>query len=128
MVLATASLASAGPARFDQMITSAPPARGAFPLVSQERLTPLWYDAREFPGVTRAIGDLQADIERVTGRRPVSGVERPPQKEVVVIGTLGRSAALDDLIDAGKLDAGALAGKWESFVITHRHQAVRGRR
>jgi hypothetical protein len=83
-----------------------------------ERLAPLWYDAHEFPGVTRAIGDLQADIERVTGHKPVKSVDRPLQKECVIIGTVGRSAALEVLINAGKLDAGALKGKWESFVIT----------
>jgi hypothetical protein len=90
MVLAATSLASASPARFEHMITSSPPAKGAFPLVIKQRLAPLWYDAHEFPGVARAIGDLQADIERVTGRKPHASVDRPLQKEWVIIGTLGR--------------------------------------
>ncbi|KAI0198547.1 hypothetical protein F4808DRAFT_256222 [Astrocystis sublimbata] len=35
---------------------------------------------------------------------------------VIIAGTLGRSALIDDLVKAGKLDASQIDGKWESFV------------
>jgi Glycosyl hydrolase family 115/Gylcosyl hydrolase family 115 C-terminal domain len=95
----------------------APP--GSFPLVSGAGDAPLWHDPLDHKGVVRAIGDLQADIERVTGRKPelvttrLAATARP-----VIIGTLGKSALIDALVKSGKLDASDLAGKWESFVIT----------
>jgi hypothetical protein len=70
------------------------------------------------PALVRAVGDLQADIERVTSRKPAALYECPSASAVVIVGTLGKSAAIDALVAAGKLDASDLRGKWESFVIT----------
>jgi hypothetical protein len=99
------------------VVNGAPPA-GAFPLVAKKHAAPLWYDAADFPGVVRAVGDLRADIERVTSRKPDAYAERPNAAELVIIGTLGKSAVIDALVASGKLDASDLRGKWESFVIT----------
>ncbi len=90
----------------------------AFPLVTKDALAPIWYDQADWPGVIRAIGDLQADIERVCTRKPEASGIRTAGEKVVIIGTVGRSATIDALIATGKLDAGDLSGKWESFVIT----------
>ncbi|MFT3829876.1 MAG: glycosyl hydrolase 115 family protein [Opitutaceae bacterium] len=100
------------------LVESAPTPTGAFPLVTAERSAPLWFDAGDWPGVIRAVGDLQADIERVTTRKPAASSERPVAPDLVLIGTLGRNAAIDALVASGKLDVRDLAGKWESFVIT----------
>ncbi len=101
----------------DIVVQEAPPA-GAFPLVTEKRVAPLWYDAADWPGVVRAVGDLQTDIERVTTRKPAMSAERPNAPSVVIVGTLGKSAAIDALVASGKFDASDLKGKWESFVIT----------
>jgi hypothetical protein len=101
----------------DIVVETAPPA-GAFPLVTADRTAPLWHDANDYPGVVRALGDLQDDIERVTGRRPAVSTALPSHAQPVIIGTVGKSAAIDSLVAAGKLDASDLQGKWESFVIT----------
>jgi len=90
----------------------------AFPLATPSGLSPIWYDAADWSGVVRAVGDLQADVERVTTRRPVVSTERTGAPAVVIVGTVGRSAAIDALVAAGKLDTSDLRGKWESFVIT----------
>ena len=42
----------------------------SFPLVRASNAAPLFLDSNDYPGVLRAAGDLQADIERVTGVRP----------------------------------------------------------
>ena len=101
-----------------EIVANATPPAGAFPLVTTKRVAPLWYDAADYKGVVRAIGDLQADIERVTSKKPAASATCPKQAELVIIGTLGKSAAIDALVASGKLDAGDLRGKWESFVIT----------
>jgi len=99
-------------------VTDTAPSAAAFPLVTASGVAPLWFDAADWPGVVRAVGDLQADIERVTSRKPAALYECPSASAVVIVGTLGKSAAIDALVAAGKLDASDLRGKWESFVIT----------
>jgi hypothetical protein len=101
-----------------EIVASAPTA-SAFPLVTADQVAPLCYDKGDYPGVLRAIGDLQADIESVTTRRPAaSPVVGPGAADIVIIGTLGRNAAIDALVASGKLDVADLRGKRESFVIT----------
>ena len=101
-----------------QDIISTKPTTGAFALVTQKAATPLWYDEQDYPGVKRALSDLQNDIELVTTRKPLLAGEQPKSKTVVIVGTLGRNSTIDKLVSAGKLSAQDIQGKWESFVIT----------
>ena len=91
---------------------------GAFPVAASGRTASLWYDTNDYKGVIRAVGDLQADIEHVTGKKPLLSTGRPASEYPVIIGTLGKSEMIDSLVASGKLDAADLKGKWESFVIT----------
>ncbi|MBN2708119.1 MAG: glycosyl hydrolase 115 family protein [Calditrichaceae bacterium] len=90
----------------------------AFHLVSENQTAGLWCDSLDYKGVLRAIGDLQIDIERVTGKRPQIFNEDVVDALPVIIGTLGKNAFIDGLAHSGKLDVRDLEGKWESFVIT----------
>jgi hypothetical protein len=88
---------------------------GGFPLVAGGKAAPIVVSASDLPGVVRAVGDLQADIERVTGVKPaVATDEVPALSDVVLVGTIGKSPLVDKLVDAGKLDVSAIAGKWET--------------
>ena len=91
--------------------------RGAFPVVAGGQAAELWHDEGDHKGVIRAIGDLQADVERVTGRKPQVFTKGTLSKMPIIIGTLGKSALIDSLVSSGKLDDSDLKGKWESFVI-----------
>src|SRR5439155_8954291 len=65
---------------------------GSFPFVHGRQAAPLFVDKADYPGVLRAAGDLQADVERVTGVKPDLVTDRAPAgKAVVIAGTLGRS-------------------------------------
>lgn len=87
-------------------------------LLADGRVAPLCVDEGDWPGVKRAAGDLQADLERVGGVRPEVLSVIPGQKPLVVlVGTLGRSALVDGLVRSGKLDASRIAGRWEAFRI-----------
>ena len=66
-------------------------------------------DGHDFPGVLRAAADLKADIAAVTGHAAND------HGDVVIVGTLGRSALIDQLAAAGKLDTHALHGQWEAW-------------
>ncbi|MGY1500330.1 glycosyl hydrolase 115 family protein [Streptomyces sp. QTS52] len=75
---------------------------------------PVVVSAEDHPGVVRVAGDLRDDIERVTGVRPAATVTR----EVILVGTIGRSPLIDGLIRAGKLDVRGIAGRWETSLQT----------
>lgn len=102
----------------EAIVVSEPTPAGGFPLAAPRQLAPLWHDTGEHAGVVRAIGDLALDVERVTGRLPSVVQDAPGEASPVIIGTLGRSATIDALVAAGRLDVADLAGKRESFVIT----------
>jgi hypothetical protein len=85
------------------------PAAGAFAIVH----APVYVDPADWPGVARAAADLRADIERVTGVKPADAFAA----RGILVGTIGRSPAIDRLIAEKKLDVSGVAGKWEAFVI-----------
>ncbi|RXK53533.1 glycosyl hydrolase [Oleiharenicola lentus] len=100
---------------------------GALPLVTGAQPAPLFAADNDWPGVLRAARDLQKDIERVTGRKPEFSTSMTVQAPVaVLIGTIGKSALIDGLVAAGKLDVAAIRGKWEAFVIETVDQPLPG--
>ncbi|MEJ1202554.1 MULTISPECIES: glycosyl hydrolase 115 family protein [unclassified Streptomyces] len=92
------------------------PARDAFPLVAGGRAAPLVVDEGDHPGVVRVVGDLRTDIGRVTGTEPAvaHGLPGAESRDIVLVGTLGRSPLLDGLVETGKLDVSSIGGKWET--------------
>lgn len=103
----------------------APAEPGAFPLVAAGRAAPLAVADNDWPGVRRAAGDLAADIERVAGTKPALG-PAGPGPVAVLIGTVGRSALIDDLVARGKLDVSGIRGRWEAFQIETVDQPLPG--
>ncbi len=91
---------------------------GAVVLAQAGVVAPLIASSDDWPGVRRAAGDLQADLERVTGHKPAF-LATPPSvaSDVILAGTVGHSALIDDLVRRGLLNVDALRGQWEAFVI-----------
>ena len=91
-------------------------AQQAFPLVEGGRATPLLVSGGDHAGVVRAVGDLRADVERVTGLAPsVSDAAGARVPLAVIVGTIGHSALIDSLVAHGRLDVRDVKGKWESY-------------
>jgi hypothetical protein len=91
---------------------------GAFRIVQSKAAVPLFVDADDYPGVVRAVHDLQADIARVTGSTPtITQDEKGLARNAIIAGTIGKSPIVDRLIREGKLDVSQVAGKWEAFVV-----------
>jgi hypothetical protein len=110
-----------GPPRFDPgPYIAAEGGADRFTLASGGQVAPLLVGADDHAGVIRAVNDLQADLGRVTGVAPsVSvGATPPPGGEIVLVGTIGKSALVDGLVQSGKLDVKGIRGRWESFVLT----------
>uniref|UniRef100_UPI0030EF4764 glycosyl hydrolase 115 family protein n=1 Tax=Rhodohalobacter sp. 8-1 TaxID=3131972 RepID=UPI0030EF4764 len=90
-----------------------------FPIVNEDQqAAPLRYDPNDYGGVIRAIGDLQSDIDTVSGVKPEMMTSGPFSDLEIIIGTLGKSELIDKMVSEDKLDDKDLEGKWESFVIT----------
>ncbi|MBO9708561.1 MAG: glycosyl hydrolase 115 family protein [Caulobacter sp.] len=90
---------------------TAPPAAGAFPLIAQGRSARIETDVTDWPGVLRAVNDVRSDLAKLSA-------DAQPAKDapVVIIGTIGKSAAIDALVASGKLDVTGVQGQWEAFV------------
>ena len=92
--------------------------RNSFCVAGPGQISPLYVDPADFPGVARAANDLAQDIGRVSGHAaPVVRAADKLSPLPILIGTLGKSAAIDGLVTSGKLDVSAIRGKWESYVI-----------
>src|SRR5680860_1555551 len=79
---------------------------------------PLVLDANDFPGVIKIAGYLQEDIFKVTQSKPnVIMGEMPQGKDLVIIGTIGKSSLIDTLIKRSKINIDDVAGKWETSLI-----------
>ncbi|HET6708440.1 glycosyl hydrolase 115 family protein [Amycolatopsis sp.] len=88
-----------------------------FPLVAGGVAADVFVDAADDVAVRRVAGDLQADVERVSGVLPIltnrtTGLSRT----AVLIGTIGHSPVIDKLVAAGRLDVAEVAGRWEASV------------
>jgi len=95
--------------------TSAP---SSFRLVDQGVAAKLYVDGGDYPGVVRAAHDLQADIFRVSGCNALLNNDgKSLFGEVVLIGTIGKSRLIDQLVREHKIDVSQIDGKWESTLI-----------
>ena len=65
-------------------------------------------DPNDWKGVQIAVGNLKTDLQKVTGR----------SNYPIVVGTLGKSKAINQLAKKKLIDAKALQGKREKFIIT----------
>lgn len=112
-----ALLAQAGMPLFGQRPTTAS-GNTDFLLCASGKAAPLYAAATDYPGVLRALNDLRDDITRVTDTQPLVVTDKTPSgREIVVVGTVGKSALINQLVANKKLNADDIAGKWETFSI-----------
>ena len=91
---------------------------GSFPIVQGATAAGIYVDPGDWPGVIRAAKDLQADIFRVTGRRAtLSTTLSQMAGKPIIIGTIGKSGFIRDLVESGKIDTRQIEGRWESFFL-----------
>ena len=93
---------------------------GAFPIVDADNTATIYVDSYDWPGVIRAVNDLATDINHVTGKMPPVTAMHEEQtlgKNLIIVGTLEKSALIKQLIKDGKIDPAAIEGKWESFFL-----------
>ncbi|KAF8192809.1 hypothetical protein K438DRAFT_2017963 [Mycena galopus ATCC 62051] len=90
-----------------------------FAVASGGKAAPILLSSDEWPGVQRAAQDFAADIQRVTGIIPtvsnISSSSPPPSSLPIIIGTLGKSSLIDQVVNSTKLDVSSIENQWEAF-------------
>lgn len=94
-----------------------PETKYAFTLASPRQTAAILYDASDAAVVKRAAELFAADVEAVTGRRPQVTSATGETGPAVIVGTVGGSALIRRLSEAGKIDTAPLEGAWERYMI-----------
>ncbi|KAF9262013.1 hypothetical protein L218DRAFT_904506 [Marasmius fiardii PR-910] len=95
----------------------------SFPVVGNGKSAPILLSSDDWPGVHRTASDFAADIQRVTGVKPrlvnITSSDRVNSSpKPIIIGTLGRSSLIEQVVNATKLDVSSIEGLWEAFLST----------
>jgi hypothetical protein len=91
-------------------------ARGGFVLVEAGRAPTIVVDPGDAAVVRHAADDLADDIKTVTAQQATVAAT-PAGRTAILVGTLGGSKLIDQIVAARKIDVSRLNGAWESFVI-----------
>ena len=74
------------------------------------------YDSNDAEVVTTVADCLLADLKAVTGKTYMKYKAEPTTlKNPIIVGTIGQSSHIDQLIADGKIDVSDVEGKWEAF-------------
>lgn len=92
---------------------------GGFAIAKNGQLSSILVDETDYSGVKKVAGHLQSDIKLVTGKEPVIVYDTTGIKAdyVIIIGTIGKSALINALIERGKIKVDDVQGKWETSLI-----------
>lgn len=74
-------------------------------------------DPEDWKGVIRAANDLGDDVRKVTGTPSELMQTEQLNKGAIIIGTIGKSRLIDQLVADKKIDISTIKGQWESFLI-----------
>lgn len=93
-------------------------AQGNLTLVNEQTVTDIVLDDNELPGVKRASVNLQSDIEKVSGKKPElrNNIDQI-KNSAIIIGTIGNSQLIDQLIASKKINVDAIRGQWDAFQV-----------
>lgn len=73
---------------------------------------------KDYKGINLAASAFARDVNLVTGITPLIETEAGRLNgTVIVAGSVGNNAVIDQLISQGRLDAAAIEGKWECYMI-----------
>ena len=99
-----------------------------FTVVSSGKAAPILLSPDEWPGVQRAAFDFASDIESVTGVKPelanltvsvaasVTNSTSFGSLTPIIVGTLGKSELIAEVVNRTKLDVSSIEGRWEAFM------------
>ncbi|WP_108423619.1 glycosyl hydrolase 115 family protein [Flagellimonas amoyensis] len=93
-------------------------ANSGFTLVENGVPSAILISETDHAGVQRIANMFQKDLGLVSGQEPELIVgENHTSKDLIIVGTVGKSTMIDRLAKEGKIDVANLEGKWEQFII-----------
>ncbi|KAJ6564988.1 hypothetical protein DFH09DRAFT_1475574 [Mycena vulgaris] len=96
------------------------PSPSVFTVASNGKAAPIILSSDDWPGVQRAAQDFASDIQRVTGIKPMVAnvsASTPSRSSLpIIVGTLGKSSLIDQIVDSTKLDVSSIENQWEAFM------------
>ena len=98
---------------------------GSFPILVRNKVATITVSSNEWPGVLRAAKNLQTDIGKVGGNLPDLHTDQSTGMPII-IGTIGHSKIIDELIHNNKITVNGIAGNWESTLIQVVKNPVKG--
>lgn len=101
-----------------QVCPEMPKGMPVFTIVNGTETADICFDTADYSVVRIAAGLFAEDVARVTDRKPrqwnrLNGLG----KQVILIGTIGKSQFIDELVANGKLNVASIRGGWEQFRI-----------
>ncbi|MBN2805549.1 MAG: glycosyl hydrolase 115 family protein [Prolixibacteraceae bacterium] len=101
--------------------------KNAFAIAEDGQLATIVADANDYPGVFKILNYFKTDVAMVTNAEPKMIIgDIPKEKNIIIVGTLGKSKLIDQLVEAGKIDVTDVRGKWETSLIQVIDQPVEG--
>lgn len=89
-----------------------------FSLVGKKDKACVYYDAQDFEVVKTTAGLFANDVKEVSGQiLGVATTKEAPQKNCIIVGTLGHNEWIDQMIAKKKLDVETLKNRWESYLV-----------
>ena len=91
-----------------------------FCIAKDGKVATIMVDENDWKGVIRAANDLSDDIRKVCGTASEVKTLKPQTSNLkphLLIGTIGNSRLIDQLVKQKKLNVKPIKGKWEGYVI-----------
>ena len=89
-----------------------------FSIVDGSSIAKILYDTSDEKLIERSANFLRDDIEKVTGKKPeVLSSKDKASGKLIIIGSIGNSSLIDDLVASEKLEVDEIRDQWERFVI-----------
>jgi hypothetical protein len=90
----------------------------SFPLAARGKAAMIMYDPHDAEVVSIAVDALKSDIKQVTGIAINADTTIRSGRYAIIIGTLGKSALIDQLAKSKKIQTDHIANQWETFSIS----------
>ncbi|TFY76148.1 hypothetical protein EWM64_g7865 [Hericium alpestre] len=94
----------------------------AFAVASNGQAAPVFLSSDEWPGVQLAASDFVSDIQKVTSAKPRLANVTSASPDLhsstlpILVGTLGKSSLIDQVVNHTSLNVTSIEGKWEAFL------------
>jgi hypothetical protein len=99
---------------------------GTFTIASNQNATPIYVDQNDYAVIQKTAALFQTDIEMLTGQKPSLLQELSPAVNMIIIGSVDKSAVINQLIKEKKLNVDKIRNKWEAYQMQVVRQPFKG--